>query len=386
MIQIDRIKKAILDENLSGWLFFNFRHRDPISDSILEINKSSINSRGWFYIVFPWRKPLKIVHRVEKNMLDHLPGEKTEYSSRKELLEILSQFKESVFAVQSDINLTTLSYMDGGTEELIKSAGITTKSAASLIQRYSGILDNQQIKSHKKAADILYKIIEETWDIIKKSFSRGEMITETFLADYIHECFEKNNLVTEHRILVAFGRNTSDPHYETGKSDSILTENTLIQFDIWAKEKKEKSVYSDISWVAYTGTEVPETYRSVFSKLTEARDNAVHMISENLSSGINISGSEVDAETRKILIDAGYSEAIHHRTGHAIDIELHGYGVNIDSIEFPDSRIILEHSCFSIEPGLYFSDFGMRTEIDCCIIDNEPVITGKEPQKKILTL
>ena len=385
MIQIDRIKKAILDENLSGWLFFNFRHRDPISDSILEINKNSINSRSWFYIVFSDREPVKIVHRVEKNMLDHLPGSKSEYSSRKELFEILSIFKEYKIAIHSDADLTTLSFMDGGTENLINLAGIITTSAAPLIQRHSGILDNLQIESHKKAAVLLYKIIDDSWDLIKKSFKRGDQITEAFIADFIHDCFKKNNLDTEHRILTAFGKNTADPHYETGKNDTILRENTLIQFDIWAKEKTEKSVYADISWVGYTGTEVPENYLNVFNKLTEARDKAVQMISESFSSGIKITGSEVDEETRKILIDAGYSDAIYHRTGHAIDLELHGYGVNIDSIEFPDCRNILEHSCFSIEPGLYFSDFGMRTEINCCIIDMAPVITGNQPQKKILT-
>ena len=358
MIQIDRIKKAILDENLSGWLFFNFRHRDPISDSVLEIDKSNINSRSWFYIVFSDREPLKIVHRVEKNILDHLPGEKAEYSSRKELKKLFSQFRTYSIAVHSDVNLTTLSYLDGGTEELLKSAGIITHSAASLIQRHSGILDNLQIKSHKNAADILYKIIEDSWELVKKSFRRGEQITETLLADFIHDSFKKNNLVTEHRILTAFGSNTSDPHYETGKNDSILKENTLIQFDIWAKEKKEKSVYADISWVAYSGSKIPEKYTTVFSKLTEARDHAVKIISDSISEGRNISGSEVDAEVRKILIDAGYSDAVYHRTGHAIDMELHGYGVNIDSEEFPDNRNILEHSCFSIEPGLYFSGFG----------------------------
>ncbi len=386
MIDIDRIKKAILDENLSGWLFFNFRHRDPISDAVLEINRDFINSRSWFCIVFPDREILKIVHRVESGILDHIPGKTEFYSSREELSEILSQLKGNRIALQSDISLTTLSCMDGGTKDLLESAGIITESAAPLIQRLLGVLDDNQIKSHEKAADLLYTAVEETWKLIRESFSKGKQLTEKNIADYIHDYFEKNNLVTEHRILTAFGKNTSDPHYETGKNDTILEKETLIQFDIWARENKKNSVYADISWVGYTGDKVPDRYRAVFNTLTDARDHAVDIISSSLSSGSDIAGSDIDREVRKILIDSGYEKGLFHRTGHAIDQELHGYGVNIDSVEFPDSRKILEGSCFSLEPGLYFSDFGMRTEIDCYIRNNSLVISGKKPQKNILTL
>ena len=257
MTDINKIKEAILEENLSGWLFFNFRHRDPISDAVLKMNTDSINSRGWFYIVFYDREPLKIVHRVEKSILDHLRGTTVYYSSKEELKHILSEYRGCRFALQSDMNLTTLSYLDGGTENLIRSSGIETASAAPLIQRYLGILDPDQIESHEKAAEILYSTIEEVWSLITDSFKSGRTVTENFIADYIHNCFRKNSLVTEHRILTAFGKNTSDPHYETGRNDAPLAENTLIQFDIWAKEKGERGVYADISWIGFYREKCP---------------------------------------------------------------------------------------------------------------------------------
>ena len=386
MINVDKIQKAIQEEKLSGWLFFNFRHRDPISDSILEINKDSINSRGWFYIIFADREPLKIVHNVEPTSLDHLKGEKISYSGRNELKNILTGFRGMKIAVQGDINLTTLSYLDSGTEELIRSAGILTVSAAALIQRNLGVLNQLQTVSHCKSAVILYSIIQDTWKIISESLAAGKVIYEKDVSEYIYKQFKKNNLETEHSILTAFGKNSSDPHYETGKNDSPLEKNTLVQFDIWAKEKKEGSVYADISWIGYTEDKVPEKYSRVFTTLTQARDNAVKLIKNRISSGIPVTGAEIDRETRRILKEAGYEKEVRHRTGHSIDIELHGYGVNIDSEEFPDSRLIHEGSCFSIEPGLYFSDFGMRTEINCYIRNSSIYISGAAPQKKLLTL
>lgn len=386
MINTDRINEAILEEDLSGWLFFNFRHRDPVSDEVLEINPETINSRGWFYIISPYRNPLKIVHRVEHEALDHLPGDTVQYSSRSELISVLSRFKGEKIAVQADRNLTALSYLDAGTADLLKTSGIITQSASVLIQKYLGLLDENRINSHEKAGVILYSAVEETWNLVKDLFSKNNKITEKLLADFIHDYFRKNKLETEHRILVAFGKNTSDPHYETGKKDRTLEENTLIQFDLWAKEKKQNSVYADISWVAYSGKSVPDKYTSVFKTLTGVRDFAVSMISERIAEGRTVTGSEVDSEVRNILISKGYQKAIRHRTGHAIDRELHGYGVNIDSVEFPDSRKINSGSCFSIEPGLYFSDFGMRTEIDCYIKNKALIISGKKPQEKILTI
>ena len=66
-----------------------------------------------------------------------------------------------------------------------------------------------------------------------------------------------------------------------------------------------------------------------------------------------------------------------HRTGHGIDTNCHGSGVNLDGVEFPDNRKILPGSCFSIEPGIYLKDFGMRTEINMYLTNEGiPIISG----------
>ena len=386
MYNPDKIKKAILEENYSGWLFFNFRHRDLLSDLILGIDSTKLNSRGWFYLIFPDRENIKITHSVEPDALDHLSGEKIIYTARDELKVILGRFKEMLFAVQEDINLTQISFLDSGTASLLKSCGIRTKSSAPLVQKTIGVLDKEQIASHEKAGKALYEIISESWDLISSCIRKNQPVTEKEIQAFILDRYRENNLLTEHLPLVAFAGNTADPHYDTGARDTVLEENMPVQFDIWGRLDIPGSVYADISWAGYTAALCPEPLENSFDAVIKARNAVTNFISMQLDKNSSVSGAEADSIARSVLNGSGYGEAIKHRTGHAIDLELHGYGANLDSVEFPDNRPLIEGSCFSVEPGLYFNDFGIRTEINCYIINNSLVISGGNPQKDILLL
>lgn len=386
MIILDKIKNAILEESCSGWLFFNFRHRDLLADLILGIDSKKLNSRGWFYLIFPRRENLKITHNVEPDALDNLPGEKIIYTSRDELKTILSRFNRMSFAVQEDINLTQISFLDSGTASLLHECGIKTVSSASLVQKTIGVLDSRQIDTHENAGAALYRIISESWNMISASLRNGPAVTEKEVLAFILEKFRENNIVTEHLPLAAFGKNTADPHYETGTNDIAVEENMPVQFDIWGKLDLPGSVYADISWVGFTSSSTPAALENVFNSVRDARDSVTDYIKEQLDKGESVSGIQADSIARKVLVKAGYADAIKHRTGHSIDLELHGYGANLDSVEFPDNRKLGEGSCFSVEPGLYFDDFGARTEINCYIKNNTLIISGGSPQKEILLL
>jgi Xaa-Pro aminopeptidase len=269
-------------------------------------------------------------------------------------------------------------------------AGIKTISSGSLVQKIIGNLDNEQIALHERAASLLYKIIEETWNHLSINFKKNKKITEKSIQSFILDKFEKNNLITDSPPLVAFGKNSANPHHSTG--ETTLEKNTIIQLDIWAKcreeapEEANKSVYADISWVGYSNSSCPLEIHKSFNAITGARDAVIAFIKENMQTGNKISGFDADKKARNFLFDFGYKNEIKHRTGHAIDIELHGYGTNLDSIEFPDKRMLSSGSCFSIEPGLYFKDFGMRTEINCYIINNILYVSGGLPQHEILMI
>jgi Xaa-Pro aminopeptidase len=157
-----------------------------------------------------------------------------------------------------------------------------------------------------------------------------------------------------------------------------------VQLDIWGKKRQENAIYADISWVGFLGAQPPRDVERVWEAVRDARDLAVVFVGQCLSRGEPVTGAQVDRQVEAKLAAAGFGEYIRHRTGHAIDTAVHGFGINLDSKEFPDERPLLEGACFSVEPGLYLSEFGVRSEIDVYIQNNIPVISGGMPQDKIL--
>ncbi len=388
MTNIAKMQKAIQDENLDGWLFLGFHHRDEIALKLLDIDTAITNSRQWIYFIPANGNPVKILHGIEKSILKHLPGEEFIFTSREMLNKELKKIsvKYPNIGVQYSDTLAIISFLDYGSAKMLIENGFTLNSSAELIQRVIGILSEEGIKSHQKAANHLYEIIELSWSRIEKSFKSGKALTETEVQAWILDEFKNRNMVTDHSPIVGFGVNTSDPHYAPDfANETILEANQIIQFDMWAKLNGKDDIYADISWLAFSGTEVPDEINAVFKTVVEARDSAVSFIQTKLNSDEIIYGKDVDTAARSVIIKRGFEKGIHHRTGHGIDTNVHGSGTGPDSVEFPDTRRLMEYSCFSIEPGLYFEKFGCRTEIDVFIKDKKAVVSGKMPQKEILT-
>lgn len=393
MIDLYQIQKAILEEQLEGWLFYIFSHRDKIADTFLDIPESRTNSRPWIYFIPAAGEAVIIIHAIEADCLDHLPGRKITYIGQENLeSEIHNLFNSTPsnkpkIAVQYSEKNPVISFIDHGTAKMLQYTGFILTSSDSLIQRCMGTLTANDIKSHNRAAEILYSIISEAWKIISNSIKTGKAVTEGEVQTFILNRFKSSKLETEHQPIVAAGINSGNPHYDPEGKGNTIKENEVVQLDIWAKEKN--GIFADISWIGYTSESadtIPENINKMFESLINVRNKTVEYIRKELSAGIPPKGENVDKFCRKKITAAGYAEYIRHRTGHSIDREVHGYGVNIDSIEFPDVRVLLNGSCFSIEPGLYGKDFGMRTEIDVYIWDNEAVISGPGAQKKLLLI
>jgi len=388
MIDIGKAKRAIGEEKLSGWLFFNLHHRDSLSDRILEIPNKIHNSRPWLYLIRRESEPAIVVHGVEAGALDHLPGEKMVYSSRSSFLEILRELAraEEVTAAQFSSQVPFISFLDHGTARVLSECGFNLTSSDKLVQRFLGLLDKSAIESHEMAATKLYAIVEEIWDRIRNSMKKNSLLSEGEVQQWILDLFQRAGLYSDFPPLVAVGKNTCDPHYLLREEGDKLEAAAVLQLDIWARLKGQNSVYGDISWGGVLARSVPEEVAAVFDTLVAARDLAVAFIAQAFKNKKPVSGFEVDQRVRSLITERGYGEFLLHRTGHAIDTEVHGYGVNLDSVEFPDSRLILEGSCFSIEPGIYTADFGLRTEINVYIKNSKVVISGGTPQQRLLTL
>lgn len=390
MNTISFIKKSIQEEStltsIEGWIFTNFHHRDHITDQLLELSPDSVSTRRWVYFLPTQGTPQKIVHRIEANILDSLPGDTLSFSSLEELENILQNYKDQKWAILSDKHLSVISQVDGGFIELLTDCGIKITSAATLVQRCKGLLSPAGIKSHERAASLLYKIVEEAWELVCFKYNTEQPLSEREIDQFILKRFSDYSLTTDHPPIIAFGKNAGNPHYEVPENNSAIAQKgDIIQFDLWAKEQfardeqgkitSEAGIYADISWVGVYDKDISPEIEKYFSQLCKARDVVFQTI-ENSPSPYDITGASLDKAVREALISFGYKDFIKHRTGHGIDTECHGSGVNLDSIEFPDNRKLLEGSCFSVEPGIYLPSFGMRTEIDIYISHGKPQISG----------
>jgi Xaa-Pro aminopeptidase len=392
--KLREMRKAIRKENLDGWLFCNFRHRDRLSDEILAVPSGASNSRLWIYAVPALPSsgeqgeelPLKIVSRVEEDALDFLPGEKIPYTGREELVSCLAALAGKRWGVHVSKTLAAISWLDAGAAALLEEAGLTLETAAGLIQRFKGLLDGKGTASHERAAAHLYESVAAAWEAVRDAFRRKKTITEADIQRFFLDEFEKRNLTADHPPLVAAGINSGNPHYEI-REGAVFKPGDVIQFDLWAKEPG--GVYADISWAGFYGSTPPSALEKKFGDLVSAREEGLGFIQNELEKGRRPSGAAVDAAVRKSLAALGYEKALRHRTGHGIDTEVHGSGVNIDSVEFPDERLLLDGSCFSLEPGIYFPDYGLRTEINVYISGGKAVVSGAdsgyERQFRILT-
>lgn len=382
---IERIREAIRPEGLDGWLFHNFRHRDPLSDGILGLDPKAVSTRRWFYALPLEGEPLKLVHSIERGILDSLPGQTLVYASQEELRALLSARLSGAWAAHYSENLPVISYLDAGTRDFLSSCGISCRGADVAIQRLRGLLDAGGEASHREAASALYRIVEDCWRGIRSVFSSGSRLAEGRIRDWILSAMAARGLETDHPPIVAAGASSGDPHYDFADSGRMLKRGDVIQLDLWARKTVPGSIWADISWVGIYDNAVPPSLGRRAEIVFAARDRALAFLEGRLSSEDAVRGLDVDAAVRAFLAEKGCADALRHRTGHGIDTECHGSGVNLDSVEFPDARFILEGSCFSVEPGIYFAEYGLRTEINVLVRGMRPIVTGGEPQTSLLS-
>jgi Xaa-Pro aminopeptidase len=334
------------------------------------------------------RQPIKIVHRIEASILDHLPGETIPYYTREEFVRALRSAlpEKGRIAVDYSESIPVGSFLDHGTARLLQSLGASLVPSESLVSSCLGTIDDEGRRSHEAAARVLYATVADAWARLSRMLREGRVLTEGDVRDWIVEAIASAGLVIDGPPIVGAGRHTADPHFQAAGSGAALEQGDVVQFDIWAREKAPGSVFADISWVGVCAASPAPRQREVFEAVRLAREAAVSLLQRRLAEKTPVSGADVDQAARAALADRGFAKGIRHRTGHSISARVHGFGVNLDSVEFPDNRILAEGACFSIEPGIYLDDFGMRTEIDCIISGGQPVVTGGPRQAALLLL
>jgi len=380
MPDIKAIQQELLAGKLDGWLFYDFHHRDPIAYRVLGLTPGMV-TRRWFYLIPAKGEPRKLVHRIESHALDALPGEKIPYAGRQELQKGLSKLlgKSKKLAMQySPKNaIPYVSMVDAGTVELIRSFKRTVVTSAELVQKFEARWTPDQLQTHLQAARVIDGIMQQSFGQAASYVRQGKQLTEYALQQWIVEQFHANLLHAEDPPIVAVGPHAGDPHYapQPGTS-STIREGDLLLLDMWAKTRAPNSVYYDITWTGYLGPEVPEKYTRVFDVVRAGRDAAIHFVQDAVKQGRTIHGWQVDRAAREVIRKAGYGKYFVHRTGHSIGQDIHGNGANMDGLETQDDRTVMPHTCFSVEPGVYLPEFGIRSEVNMYIADRQARVTG----------
>ena len=390
MPDIKAIQSELRASKIDGWLFYDHHHRDPIAGHILGLGENGMATRRWFYFIPSRGEPRKLVHRVEQGALDSLAGRKQVYSGWQELHKalgkLLSGSRKIAMQYSPDNSIPYIGLVDAGTVELVRKLKKRVITSADLVQKFEAAWTPEQLVSHLEAGKIIDRVRQAAFERAASRVRESQPITEFELQQWMLEQFRANGLTTAEPPVAAVQPNNGNPHYEpSARASRPIRAGDLLLLDMWAKFDRPRSVYYDITWVGYLGARVPDAYAKIFRIVRDARDRAIAFVGDSVTRGRTIHGWEVDNVTREVIRKAGYAKYFVHRTGHSIGQEVHGNGANMDGLETRDDRKIIPHTCFSIEPGIYLPEFGIRSEVNVYVGERDARVTGAI-QQEILPL
>jgi Xaa-Pro aminopeptidase len=385
-MNLSEIQSALRDIKLDAWLYYDHHHRDPIAGRILGLDPHAHITRRWYYVIPAHGEPHKLVHRIEQARLDSLPGGKTQYSSWQELqggLEaMLAPYRRIAMQYSPRNAIMYVSMVDAGTVELLREMGKSIVSSADLVSQFEAVLSEEQIASHYEAQRALDEILAEGFREINRRLKSG--ITEYEMMTWFQQAIDRAEMVTENGPNVSINENSSDSHYEptAGLSRRIQNGDFLL-IDIWARMNRVGTCWYDITWTGVVGREPSEREKQVFEAVKNARDAAIRVVQEAFADKKPLAGWQADDASRGVIREAGFEPYFTHRTGHNIGTELHGSGAHLDNLETHDERRILPFTCFSVEPGIYLPEFGIRSEVNMMTSRDKAEVTGRIQQELV---
>ncbi|MDR3636429.1 MAG: M24 family metallopeptidase [Isosphaeraceae bacterium] len=372
MFDLPAIQSAIRQFGFDGWLLHDFRGSNMLARRILGLDGGAMLSRRLYYAIPADGPPRKLVHRIEPGALDHLPGDKHVYLRWQELESGVATLLKGMRRVALEYSprnaIPYVSRLDAGTVELVREQGVDVGSSGDLIQLFEAAWNDDQWRSHREAERHTTAAYELAWGLIADRTRNGGSVGECEIQSAIMDHFHSNGLTAHHAPIVAVGPHSGDPHYEPNPAaDTPIREGDFVLIDLWAKVDQPGCVYSDLTRVGFVGREVPARYEEIFQVVARARDAAIATVREAYAAGRPLHGWEVDDAARSVIEQAGYGPYFVHRTGHSLGQEVHGNGANMDNLETHEERLVLPRTGFTIEPGIYLPEFGVRSEIDVFI-------------------
>src|SRR5262249_12115692 len=381
-LSIPAVQGALREEGLDGWLLYDFHGSNPIARRIAGLdNGGKMTTRRWYYLIPASGEPRKLMHAIEPYNLDHLPGGKTIYSRRETLATGLKSVLGGMTRVAMEYSpgnaIPYISRVDAGTIEAVRALGTEVVSSGDLVQRFEAVWSADALRSHRRASDALYRVKDRAFEFVRATRRGGGTLTEFDVQRAMTGWFTEEGLVTDAPPVVAAQEHAGDPHYmPTEAKHRAIGDGEVVLLDLWGKLGEPGAVFADITWVGFTAANVPAKYVKAFNAARDGRDAAIALVKARVAAGREIRGFEVDRACRDVLERAGYGAEFIHRTGHSLGTEVHGNGVHMDDFETHDERRLIPGTGFTIEPGVYTPEFGVRTEINMYVGEHEAEVTG----------
>jgi Xaa-Pro dipeptidase len=379
-LPIPAVQQALKKDGLDGWLLYDFHGSNPIARRLTDLASSSkMATRRWYYLVPADGVPRGLVHAIERHNLDGLPGDKEPYSGRDQLAAGLKRLLRGMTRVAMEYSpgnaIPYVSRVDAGTVEAVRELGVEVVSSGDLVQRFEAVWSAEALETHRSASERLYRVKDRAFELLRERAGGG--LNEFEVQQAMMGWFGDEGLITDAEPCVAAQENAGNPHYQpTAALSRAIGKNELVLLDLWGKLKTPGAVFADITWVGFTGASIPETYARAFAAARDGRNAGVELVKDAARAGRELRGYEVDRATRAVIERAGYGAQFIHRTGHSLGEEVHGNGVHMDDYETHDERRLIPGTGFTIEPGIYTPEFGVRTEINMFVGEGSAEVTG----------
>ena len=383
---IDRVQAALREQGLDGWLLYEFHHINPVPVALIGLGKTT---RRAFVLIPAEGEPVAMIHAIEASSWRQWPFERVTYSGWRDMEEKLGAlvhgFDRLAMEISPGAAVPTLDYVPAGIAGLLLEHGVEIASSGDLVSAFHSVWSPRHLEEHRRAAVIVRDTAREAFERAAAAIRSGTPTSEGALSQWITAELQARGLVEQVSCIVAIGPRASDSHYAPVGEGETINRGDVLLIDLWGAFPG--SVAADQTWMGIMAPSVDARTQEVWEAVRDARDAALDFLQRRFAAGQDVRGLEVDDVSRAVITDRGYGSFFVHRTGHSIDIDLHGSGPNLDNLESRDERTLIQGVGFSVEPGIYLpDDLGVRSEVNVYWGPNGPEVTPEGYQTEIFTL
>lgn len=373
-MNLSELQSFMRQQKIDAWLLYDFRGSNFILSRLLPGKRWT--TRRVYLFVPASGDPTVLVHSIDAAQFESVklagaPVHRKVYLSWPQIAQNLSVFFSGCSRVAMEYapgcSLPVISIADAGTIEMVRALGVEVVSSANLVQHSIARWSPDAVGLHADASAKVAAIKDEAFAMIRTHLAANTPIHEHEVQHFIMSRFAAQGLETAEEPIVGVNAHSGDPHYAPSKDrPALIHKGDWVLIDLWARVPGEENIFSDITWVGYAGKEVPAKHREVFNAVKAARDASLARAVDAWKRNEVVQGWQLDDAARNELIKAGFENFVRHRTGHSLSQgpAVHGLGMNLDNLETHDTREMLPGLGFTIEPGLYLPEFGIRLEIN----------------------